>query len=87
MKVSTCRDQNKLEEHMRKHTGELPYLCPYCGKGFFRQSSVVAHMRIHTGEKPYICTECGKVRLIHWYKLSNPLHNTFNSRLLLSVVS
>lgn len=40
---------------MRQHTGELPYTCSFCKKGFTQNSQMEMHMRIHTGEKPYIC--------------------------------
>lgn len=49
---------------MRQHTGELPFVCIICNKGFTQNSQMEMHMRIHTGEKPYICavsnhTDCG----------------------------
>ncbi|XP_057245346.1 zinc finger protein 436-like [Malurus melanocephalus] len=42
------------------HTGEWPYECGKCGKGFSKCSHLVQHQRIHTGERPYKCSECGK---------------------------
>lgn len=40
---------------MRQHTGELPFKCSVCCKGFTQNSQMEMHMRIHTGVKPYIC--------------------------------
>ncbi|KAI1240274.1 hypothetical protein IHE44_0011733 [Lamprotornis superbus] len=56
---SFCR-QDKLKIHMRKHTGERPYLCIHCNAKFVHNYDLKNHMRIHTGIRPYQCEFCYK---------------------------
>ena len=44
---------------MHKHTGNYPYNCEFCGKGFAGKSQYRYHALRHSGQCPFICKECG----------------------------
>uniref|UniRef100_A0A7E4VPA6 C2H2-type domain-containing protein n=1 Tax=Panagrellus redivivus TaxID=6233 RepID=A0A7E4VPA6_PANRE len=50
--------RHNFRAHHRIHTGELPFLCQICEKGFRTTSALRVHLRSHTGERPYSCLMC-----------------------------
>lgn len=54
----------QLQDHFNNRHPDVdpnrPYLCPTCGKGFGKKSTLTDHMVTHTDEKPHECQVCKK---------------------------
>uniref|UniRef100_A0A1A9WM68 C2H2-type domain-containing protein n=1 Tax=Glossina brevipalpis TaxID=37001 RepID=A0A1A9WM68_9MUSC len=57
-----------ISSHLRRHTGENPYKCVVCLKGFPRSHDLLVHGRKHTNEKHYVCSVCAYALVVEWFE-------------------
>lgn len=54
------RNRESLDKHLLDHTGECPFKCDECFKGFKDQWSLKVHLKkAHGKEEPLVCASCG----------------------------
>ena len=50
----------KLERHMKTHTGIKEFKCETCGKEFMTHENLVQHYKLHLGMNDYVCNICDR---------------------------
>lgn len=55
-------DFSKFFDHLRAHSGELPYKCTYegCDHSFSFRGNLIRHLHSHMGIKKFECEHCNK---------------------------
>ena len=56
----TAKRSHHMKHHYHKHTGEKPFQCKLCGRGFSQRTDCIKHIRTHDDRYKFKCPMCDK---------------------------
>ena len=71
-----------LQEHLQRHTGDMPFFCPVCEIRFKTRTQMNLHLPKHSDEKPFVCDICSMgFKWKHALKNHQVVHSSEKSHL------
>ncbi|XP_018542108.1 gastrula zinc finger protein xFG20-1 isoform X13 [Lates calcarifer] len=72
------RSEERPQTQIKSHSGEKPFSCFFCGKGFATAGYLTRHISVHTGEKLRNCIICEKRFSLELELISHKCVGTFS---------